>query len=110
MFYNLLIYTGLQRKCKKNAPKFWYVRKKQYLCNVKQKSNRDMTKKQKVRVAHAIIWWCIALAVDAAVISEWVSIPECGLYSLIAGVAMFTAMSFAIWAVIRDFINHIIKD
>ena len=74
------------------------------------KSNRDMTKKQKVRAAHAILWWCIALAVDAAVISEWVSIPECGIYSLIAGVVMFTAMSFAVWAVIRDFINHIIKN
>ena len=35
---NYLIYCYLQRKCKKNAPKFWYVRKKQYLCNVKRKA------------------------------------------------------------------------
>ena len=28
----------LTKKMKKNAPKFWYVRKKQYLCNVKQKA------------------------------------------------------------------------
>ena len=32
----------LTKKMKKNAPKFWYVRKKQYLCNVKQKETKNM--------------------------------------------------------------------
>ena len=86
--------------------------KKQYLCIVKTKKKtiNKMTTKQKAKAVNAAIWWSIVTAIDAAVISEWVGMPECGMYSLIAGLVVFTSIGLALWLVIRDFINRFIND
>ena len=69
-----------------------------------------MTTKQKLKSVNSAIWWSIVTAIDAAVISEWVGMPECGMYSLIAGLVVFTSIGLALWLVIRDFINRFIND
>ena len=87
---------------KKKWKKFAHIKKKPYLCTVKQiKTITTMKKKTIFRTA----WAMISLALIAFVCVEWHR-QGCGIWSLVAAISFYGVLSAGLMIAVEDMIER----